>query len=351
MTATFAPSARKGSAAAGRRTVARTSSRASKAATIACPRTPDAPVTMTVIAARLPTRVRRCAMDDADRIELAVGTRPTVLEPVAGHGAPSHRRWRVLFGDRSPAFAKVAAFDYVADWLRLEHANYRSLAGMPYLPDVVGWHDDGEAPVLVIEDLSQAVWPPPWSSQAVDAVLEALAEIQSTPPPTAIDEDFGALFDIHEGWDPMRDDPTGALALGVFHRPWFERHADDLAAAAATAELGGDVLLHGDVRSDNLCLRAGRAVMIDWNWACLGARNLDLASSLPSLYHEGGPEPWTLLPGAAPLASLLAGFFLEHGARTDRTSAARSEAAARSGCCGRFAGRATSSASRSPPDI
>jgi hypothetical protein len=153
-------------------------------------------------------------MDDADRIELAVGTRPTVLEPVAGHGAPSHRRWRVLFGDRSPAFAKVAAFDYVADWLRLEHANYRSLTGMPYLPDVVGWHDDGEAPVLVIEDLSQAVWPPPWSSQAVDAVLEALAEIQSTPPPPAIDEDFGALFDIHEGWDPMRDDPTGALHSG-----------------------------------------------------------------------------------------------------------------------------------------
>jgi hypothetical protein len=40
-----------GSAASGRRTVARTSSRFTSARTIACPRTPDAPVTITVITA------------------------------------------------------------------------------------------------------------------------------------------------------------------------------------------------------------------------------------------------------------------------------------------------------------
>jgi hypothetical protein len=290
-------------------------------------------------------------MDDADRIELAVGTRPTVLEPVAGHGAPSHRRWRVLFGDGSAAFAKVAAFDYVADWLRLEHANYRSLTGMPYLPDVVGWHDDGEAPVLVIEDLSQAVWPPPWSSQAVDAVLEALAEIQSTPPPPAIDEDFGAPFDIHEGWNPMRDDPTGALALGVFDRPWFERHADDLAAAAATAELGGDVLLHGDVRSDNLCLRAGRAIMIDWNWPCLGARTSISprgcrACTTKAARSRGrcclARRRWR--PYWRGSSSSTPGAHRSHKRRTFGSSSSIR-------VLWRFAGRARSSASRSPPDI
>jgi hypothetical protein len=167
----------------------------------------------------------------------------------------------------------------------------------------------------VIEDLSAATWPPPWSTDGVDAVLAALEEIQNTPPPDAIDDDLGALFDIHEGWDPMRADPTGALTLGVFDQPWFERHADDLAAASATANLAGGALLHGDVRSDNLCLRDGRAVLIDWNWACVGAPELDLAAWLPSLHHEGGPEPWTLLPDAGPLAALLAGFFLEHAAR------------------------------------
>src|SRR5205085_8790004 len=140
-------------------------------------------------------------------------------------------------------------------------------------------------------------------------------EVQGTPAPDAIDDDFGALFDIHEGWDPMRADPVNALRLGVFDEDWLDAYADDLAAAAATAELDGNTLLHGDVRSDNLCLRDGRAVLIDWNWACIGAANLDLAAWLPSLHHEGGPEPWTLLPDAGPLASLLAGFFLEHAGR------------------------------------
>lgn len=254
-------------------------------------------------------------MDDTERIELATGARPASLEPVVGHGAPSHRRWRVLYDDRAPAFAKIAAFDYVAEWLRLEHANYQALAGLRCVPELVGWHDDGDSPVLVIEDLSPATWPPPWSPGDVDAVLEALAEIQGTPAPTSIDDDFGALFDIHEGWDPMRADPTRALTLGVFDRGWFERHADDLAAAAATAELGGTTLMHGDVRSDNLCLRDRRAVLIDRNWACVGAADLDIAAWLPSLHHEGGPEPWAVLPEAGPLAALLAGFFLEHAAR------------------------------------
>ena len=157
-------------------------------------------------------------MDDEERIATATGARPRALDAVVGHGAPSHRRWRVTYDDRPPAFAKIAAFDYTADWLRTEHANYEALAGQPYLSPVLGWHDDGEHPALVIEDLSDAIWPPPWTTERIDAVLEALSAIQATPPPASIADEFGALFDIHEGWDPMRADPSGALGLGVFDR-------------------------------------------------------------------------------------------------------------------------------------
>jgi hypothetical protein len=254
-------------------------------------------------------------MDDEERIAIATGARPLALDAVVGHGAPSHRRWRVRYDDRPPAFAKIAAFDYTAEWLRTEHANYEALAGQPYLSPVLGWHDDGEHPALVIEDLSDAIWPPPWTTERIDAVLDSLSAIQATPPPASIAGEFGALFDIHEGWDPMRADPSGALALGVFSRRWFEAYADTLAAAAGSADLGGDALLHGDVRSDNLCLRGGRAMLVDWNWACRGASTLDVLSWLPSLNHEGGPEPWALMPGHGTHAALLAGFFLEHAGR------------------------------------
>ncbi len=254
-------------------------------------------------------------MDDAERIAVATGARPRALDPVAGHGAPSHRRWRVTYDDRPSAFAKIAAFDYTADWLRTEHANYQALAGQPYLSPVLGWYDDGEHPALVLEDLSDAMWPPPWTTDRIDAVFDALGAIQGTPPPASITHEFGALFDIDEGWDPMRADPSGALALRVFDRRWFETHADMLAEAAGSAGLGGDALLHGDVRSDNLCVRDGRAVLVDWNWACRGASTLDVLSWLPSLHHEGGPEPWALMPDHGPHAALLAGFFLEHAGR------------------------------------
>ena len=82
-----------------------------------------------------------------------------------------------------------------------------------------------------------------------------------------------------------------------------------LLRAAADAQLDGDELLHLDVRSDNLCFNGRDAVLVDWNLACTGNGQFDVAFWLPSLRLEGGPEPWEVLPGAGPLAAAVAGFF------------------------------------------
>ena len=253
--------------------------------------------------------------DDRRRIQAASGKWPASLVVAPGHGAPSNRRWLVAFEDGSSAFAKIAAFDYTADWLRLERTNYEVLAGHDYLPRLLGWHDDGEAPALVIEDLTGAHWPPPWTSARIDSVLEALSAVQATPPPEQIQTLFGEMFDIQEGWLPLRAAPARALALGLFDEAWLEDWGETLARAAGEATLEGSTLLHGDVRSDNLCLIGERAVLVDWNWACVGSPLLDVAAWLPSLHHERGPASWEILPGQGALASLLAGFFLEHAGR------------------------------------
>jgi hypothetical protein len=254
-------------------------------------------------------------MNDRDRVALATGRRPVSLRPARGHGAPSNRRWVATFDDDATAFVKVATFDYTANWLRLERRNYELLEGEPYLPRLLGWHDDGNEPALVLEDLSAAAWPPPWTPAAIDAVLRTLEEVQATPAPDPIPDAFGEMFDIRHGWELLRTHPSRVLALGVFDRSWLATHGAQLEMAARDARLAGDALLHADVRSDNLCIRGGRALLVDWNWACRGAANLDLAAWLPSLAHEGGPQPWILAPGQAPLASLPAGYFLEHAAR------------------------------------
>ena len=68
--------------------------------------------------------------------------------------------------------------------------------------------------------------------------------------------------------------------------------------------------MHCDVRSDNLCLRDGRAILVDWNHTRVGNPALDLAFWLPSLALEGGPAPDGF--GVDEFAPVVAGFFAAH---------------------------------------
>jgi aminoglycoside phosphotransferase (APT) family kinase protein len=74
--------------------------------------------------------------------------------------------------------------------------------------------------------------------------------------------------------------------------------------------VAGDRLLHLDVRSDNLCLRAGRGVLVDWNHAVAGDPRWDRLLMLPSIELEGGPPARDLGAGADPrTVAWMAGYF------------------------------------------
>lgn len=254
--------------------------------------------------------------DDAVRISTVLHTSAFRARPAVGHGAPSNRRWIVETDDGRRAFVKIAAFDYTAEWLRLEHTNYGALRDLRCIPQLLGWYDDGAHPALAIEDLSGAEWPPPWTPARIDAVLEAIEEIGAvTPPPGILEPAERHLEIVREGWEMVRGDPTRAIALGLFSQEWLTASIDVLEAAADRTVLAGGVLVHADIRSDNLCFRDGRALIVDWNWACVGHPDIDPAVWLPTLAYEGGPMPWEILPGRGGLASLLAGYLVEHAGR------------------------------------
>jgi hypothetical protein len=231
---------------------------------------------------------------------------------VPGHGATSTRRFVVELPDGDTVFVKIAAFDYVAEWFRDERLVYDALDGMPSLPRLLGWDDDGEAPLLALEDLSGARWPPPWDRSSVDAVLTALDALHAAIPrsalPTADERQFGL-----DSWPDVAADPAPFLATEICSSEWLTNHLPALAAASAAARIEGEHVLHFDVRSDNLCLTEGRALFVDWNHACMGNPVLDTASWLPSLEAEGGPAPEDILapdtPGLSEIAALLAGYF------------------------------------------
>jgi aminoglycoside phosphotransferase (APT) family kinase protein len=249
---------------------------------------------------------------DIARVRRALGTTPITWRAASGHGAPSNRRFIVALEGGRTAFVKIAALDYTADWLRDEHRVYEALTGLPFLPSLLGWDDDGTAPALVLEDLSGEAWPPPWDAARIDAVLATLDAVHAISPPVGVPPAAESQFGL-DGWPDVIADPQPFLVLGICSPAWLEDHLPALAEASVSARVDGDSLLHFDVRSDNLCVRGDRAVFVDWNNACVGNLVLDTAAWLPSLHAEGGPAPHEILPDETPglpqIASLLAGYF------------------------------------------
>lgn len=240
-----------------------------------------------------------------ERIERAVGSAPVRYRARPG-GYSTADRFSVDLADGRCVFIKSASDAALVGWLRREHEVYSSLTG-GFIPRLEGWDDDGVRPVLALEDMSGADWVPRWDGARVAAVLDALAEIAASahPPRTpSLRDGFPALFDR---WCDVEDDPEPFLSTGIRDRAWLDRHLPVIIAAAAEVDPEGDSLLHVDVRSDNLCFREGRAVLVDWNWASVGNPTIDVAAWLPSLACEGGPQPWEVLPDGGTYAAFLAG--------------------------------------------
>jgi hypothetical protein len=239
-------------------------------------------------------------------VETLLGQHVVDWHAAVGGYTPAER-WDVRGHRGASAFAKVGVDASTGLNLRREHYIY-STVHAPFVPKMLGWDDDGGRPILLLEDLSGAAWPPPWTPQRIMRVVEVLRGVAATPPPDGL-RDLETFREDLSGWGMVAADPEPFLSLGLYSRAWLASALPTLLAAQAMADLAGDHLVHFDMRSDNLCFAGERTLLIDWNGACRGNGVLDLASWLPSLQMEGGPAPEALLPDAAPFAALVSGYF------------------------------------------
>jgi thiamine kinase-like enzyme len=198
------------------------------------------------------------------------------------------------------AFVKVASNPITASMLRREAQAYGVVEG-DFMPRFIGWADDAETPLLVIEDLSEATWPPPWTSARIDQVL---AQIEAMH---AVRVDLPVL--IEEGWPRLAKDPAPFLSLGIASPQWLSEALPALVEAEARCSAEGEALTHYDIRSDNICIAASGAKLVDWAAASRGNPALDLGFWLPSLQLEGGPAPESILPGHPEVAAAVSGYF------------------------------------------
>jgi hypothetical protein len=256
---------------------------------------------------------------DVERVAAALKARPVAWERVDRGVQTDAGRWIATTSDGRRAFVKIGWTLDTASWIRDEHLFYARMRAAPFLPRLVGWADDGERPVLALEDLSGAAWPPPWDPRGVEQVIACLEEVAATTPPPDLPAARTSQWGL-DGWPEVARDPTPFLSLGLSSAAWLDRTLPVLAEASSGARFDGGALLHFDVRSDNLCLRREHAVLVDWNFACVGNPLFDVAAWLPSLHAEGGPAPEEILPTTdevARIAALLAGNFAARAPRPE----------------------------------
>ena len=242
------------------------------------------------------------------RVSAAVGRRLRALRPVETRGYAEAFHAIAEFEDGTTAFVKAGAEEITSEFLRDELRFYRSVRA-PFMPELLGY-DESDPPLVVIEDLSGARWPPPWDGAAIDAVRQTLAAVAATSPPDWVVPITNESEWLLGGWANVESDPEPFLRLDLRSEAWLDRSLPALRAAAERAPIAGDALLHLDVRSDNLCLTGRGAVLVDWNFVHTGNPDLDVAGWMPSLNLEGGPLPEQVLQSAGELAAALAGFFL-----------------------------------------
>ncbi|MDH5422735.1 MAG: aminoglycoside phosphotransferase family protein [Acidimicrobiia bacterium] len=244
------------------------------------------------------------------RVSSLVGT-PNSWTAVSG-GFSSAGLWTIDPRGRK-LFVKAAVSDDTARFLRDEMRVLAGVNGARFLPEVIAFDDDGERPILILEDLTEAHWPPPWSTSQIDLCFGVLEDIARTPPPPTL-ASAAANLDLAGYWPSIAQEPAVVVGLGVVTADWLALTIDALIELSGDANLTGHQLLHCDIRSDNLCF-SDRVVVVDWNWAAVGNPILDVVGWLPSLYLEGGPAPWELLTGHAEMVAGLGGFFLSHATK------------------------------------
>jgi hypothetical protein len=240
----------------------------------------------------------------ASRVKRIIGRELTLWTSIAGGYTPA-QRWAAA--DKSiSVFVKCGVTPTTASMLRREILAYEQIRA-EFMPVLIGSDDDGDTPILVIENLSYAYWPPPWKENSVAQVIDAIAEMHEMHVrlPLYASSHHGRA----SGWHVVAENPGPFLSLGIASADWLDAALPTLISAEAACNPNGDVLTHWDLRSDNICITRQGVKFIDWAEACLSNPKLDLGFWLPSLAHEGGPLPQAVLGDEPEIAAWVSGFF------------------------------------------
>jgi thiamine kinase-like enzyme len=182
-----------------------------------------------------------------------------------------------------------------------EERVYRRLADRisPWAPKFLGslrhegWH------AILLEDLGAADVPP-WTAAKTRTAARGYADFHrrnlGARLPRWLPQQQWRRFSF--SWSKARDDGLEHPAALAGRRRDEAREWLDVAYPVLAARAGGlenrlrrTTLMHFDTRADNLRVTGGRLRIFDWNWACPGPPEFDLAAFAQAVTADGGPEP------------------------------------------------------------
>ncbi len=207
---------------------------------------------------------------------------------------------RLLTADHRRVFLKAASpvpNRGVPDIHRREARIVQALPPELPVPRLLWTYDEGDEGwfMMLFEDIPGQHPAQPWQKPELDRVVTAMIDLsrQLTPSPLAEGSVDSARDDFQTsmtGWQSLRDEqPPQRERLDGWSTRYLERLVQ-LEKHAVDA-VGGNTLLHTDLRADNILLTPEKVWFFDWPWACTGAVWVDIVFFAPSVTMQGGPPP------------------------------------------------------------
>ncbi|MDQ3506010.1 MAG: aminoglycoside phosphotransferase family protein, partial [Actinomycetota bacterium] len=221
--------------------------------------------------------------------------------------------YRISLAGGHSAVAKVAPWsaerEQVLAGLRIEALVLSTLTA-PFLPRLLAADDTVGA--LVIEDLGTTGWLPhgtdgQWPippQAAAESIWRTAEAIRTLPIPAGLPSGHSGLSTV---WERVGELDLGPMGID---QTWWQQAAPLLRQAAAQHELAVSVLVHGDFKGANLCLRDGYVVAVDWSGAHHGDPSTDVLEAAIWLRMAGAR---VLPPGLEmlPLLSVYGGLLVQ----------------------------------------
>ena len=221
-------------------------------------------------------------------------------EPVAG-GYTRAPKFRALARDETGVFVKFAEDDDLAVRAIVAELDVYESLSAPFLPVLYGAFQAHDKALLILEDLSEAHWPPPYPPDVAPlfAALDAIAAVRAPDGLPTLAEP------AETPWRQIARAPEAFLSLGVCSGTWLIKALPTLIEAEACVPRSGSQLVHNDVWAGNLCFADRGALLVDWAEARVGNAAIDRAFALLSLRVEGAPV--SAIDDAPALAAFVTG--------------------------------------------